>query len=75
MIMVPDEILRDAKGDPLLLLDGGVRHEVRQLRQTLVAAQRLGQGHQLKYRVSLGFTSRLNSTAQGYIYPPPQKYV
>ncbi len=39
-----DEVLGDADADALLLLDGGVGHQVGQLSQGLVAAQGLGKG-------------------------------
>ena len=35
----PHQIVGHTEGDPLLLLDGGVRHQVGELGQTLVTAE------------------------------------
>ncbi len=43
----PDEVLRDPERYALLLLNGGVGHQVGQLGQGLVSTQRLRQGDQL----------------------------
>ena len=43
----PDEVVGHPEGNALLLLDGGVGHEIRQLSQTLVSSQRLSEGYQL----------------------------
>jgi hypothetical protein len=43
----PDQVLRDPERYALLLLNGGVGHQVGQLGQGLVSAQRLRQGDQL----------------------------
>ena len=44
----PDESVSHAQADALLLLDGGVGHEVGELRQGLIAAEGLGEGNQLQ---------------------------
>ena len=45
-----DEVVRDAQGYPLLLLDGRMGHEVGQLGQALVPAQGFGKCYQLKLK-------------------------
>ena len=50
----PDEVVRDAERDPLRLLHRGVRHQVGQLRQTLVPAQGLRKGYQLNQKQECG---------------------
>ena len=48
LVSSPDEIIGDPECDPLLLLDGGVRHGVGQLSQRLEPPQGLGQDDHLK---------------------------
>ena len=43
----PHQIVGHTEGDPLLLLDGGVRHQVGELGQTLVPAEWLRQSDDL----------------------------
>ena len=49
----PDQVVRHPEGHSLLLLDGGVSHQVGQLRQTLVAAKGLSQGDDLNNPLSV----------------------
>ena len=46
----PDEVVRDAERHALRLLHRGVRHQVGQLRQTLIPAQGLRKGDQLNQK-------------------------
>ena len=45
----PDQVVSHTKGHPLLLLNGGVSHQVRQLCQALITSQRFSQGDELEY--------------------------
>ena len=61
----PDEVLGDPEGHSLFLLDGGVRHKVRQLGQRLVAAKGLGQGDQLQAGEELPRLGELSLQVEG----------